>query len=68
MANMNLRKAISKRKSLFQKLKGSPQPIKGWRKYAVVSVPYLWMTVFFCIPFLIILKISFSESAISIPP
>ena len=41
----------------------------GWRKYAVIALPYLWMSLFFFIPFLIILKISFAESLDdSIPP
>lgn len=34
----------------------------------VIAVPYGWHIVFFLIPFLIILKISFSESIIGIPP
>ncbi len=68
MPNMHVSKALRMRKALFNKLKGYPKPIHGWRKYAVVSLPYLWMTIFFFIPFLIILKISFSESAVSIPP
>ena len=34
----------------------------------VVLVPYLWLAVFFLLPFLIVLKISLSESAIAQPP
>ena len=34
----------------------------------VTSVPYLWLLLFFLIPFVIVLKISFSESAIAMPP
>lgn len=45
-----------------------PKRIVGWRKYAVITIPYLWMALFFFIPFLIILKISFAESIINIPP
>jgi putrescine transport system permease protein len=37
-------------------------------RWSVISVPYLWMVVFFAIPFLIVLKISFSELAIAMPP
>lgn len=29
---------------------------------AVIGIPYLWLIIFFAIPFLIVLKISFSES------
>ena len=34
----------------------------------VIGVPYLWLLLFFAIPFLIVLKISFSRLAIAIPP
>lgn len=34
----------------------------------VILVPYLWLAVFFLVPFLIVLKISFSQTAIAMPP
>src|SRR3712207_9078898 len=34
----------------------------------VVLVPYVWLVLFFLIPFAIVLKISLSEAAVSIPP
>jgi putrescine transport system permease protein len=34
----------------------------------VTSVPYLWLLLFFLVPFVIVLKISFSQSAIAMPP
>ncbi|MEH6498624.1 MAG: ABC transporter permease subunit [Pseudoalteromonas distincta] len=37
-------------------------------RFWVISVPYLWLFLFFLLPFAIVLKISFSEAAISIPP
>ena len=37
-------------------------------KALVISVPYLWMFLFFLLPFVIVLKISFSQAAIAIPP
>ncbi len=37
-------------------------------RWAVSAVPYLWLLVFFAIPFLIVLKISFSKLAIAMPP
>jgi len=37
-------------------------------RWAVISVPYLWLLLFFAIPFLIVLKISFSTLAIAMPP
>ena len=46
----------------------------GWRRWlpgvraGVIGVPYLWLLLFFAIPFLIVLKISFSRLAIAMPP
>jgi len=34
----------------------------------VAFVPYLWLVLFFVIPFVIVLKISFSETQIAMPP
>jgi putrescine transport system permease protein len=34
----------------------------------VIAVPYLWLTVLFLIPFIIVFKISFSESRMAMPP
>jgi putrescine transport system permease protein len=51
----------------------SPRPA-WWRRLApgprwgVIAVPYAWMLLFFAIPFLIVLKISFSTQAVAIPP
>jgi putrescine transport system permease protein len=39
-----------------------------WGRKLVVAVPYLWLAVFFLIPFLIVVKISLSETAIAQPP
>jgi putrescine transport system permease protein len=38
-----------------------------WRKLAV-RIPYGWLVVFFLIPFLIVLKISLSQTALAQPP
>jgi putrescine transport system permease protein len=35
---------------------------------AVIAVPYLWLLLFFLVPFVIVLKISFSDAQISMPP
>ena len=46
----------------------------GWKRWlpgaraGVIAVPYLWLLLFFAIPFLIVLKISFSRLAIAMPP
>ena len=34
----------------------------------LIFIPYLWLTVFFLVPFLIVLKISLSQTAIAQPP
>ena len=34
----------------------------------VIGIPYAWLLIFFFVPFLIVLKISFSQSAIAQPP
>jgi putrescine transport system permease protein len=34
----------------------------------VIAVPYLWLMLFFLIPFIIVLKIAFSETQIAMPP
>jgi putrescine transport system permease protein len=43
----------------------SKQP---WIRHLVVAVPYLWLAVFFLLPFLIVVKISLSQTAIAQPP
>lgn len=40
----------------------------AWRGRLVVLIPYLWLAVFFLAPFLIVFKISLSETAIAMPP
>ena len=37
-------------------------------RWGVISVPYFWLLLFFAIPFLIVLKISFAKLAIAQPP
>src|SRR5580658_3408606 len=34
----------------------------------VVVLPYLWLLLFFVVPFIIVLKISFSDVDLAIPP
>ncbi|HBK47286.1 MAG TPA: putrescine ABC transporter permease PotH [Xanthomonadaceae bacterium] len=45
--------------------------LKRWlpgARWAVIAPPYLWMLVFFAIPFLIVLRISFSRMTNGMPP
>ncbi|MEI4261499.1 ABC transporter permease subunit [Roseovarius sp. D0-M9] len=38
------------------------------RRAILIAVPYLWLVALFLVPFLIVLKISLSDIALSIPP
>jgi putrescine transport system permease protein len=42
--------------------------VGGWGARLVLWAPYLWLVVFFLVPFLIIIKISLSQTAIALPP
>ena len=44
------------------------QPKRSFAAKLVVRIPYLWLLVFFLVPFLIVLKISLSQSAVAQPP
>ncbi len=41
---------------------------RHWTTRLAILLPYAWLTAFFLLPFLIILKISLSQSAIAQPP
>jgi putrescine transport system permease protein len=41
---------------------------RSWGARAVLLLPYLWLAIFFLAPFAIVLKISFSQTAIAQPP
>jgi putrescine transport system permease protein len=41
---------------------------RGWGARAVLLAPYLWLAVFFLAPFVIVLKISVSQTAVAQPP
>ena len=42
--------------------------MSNFRRTLLIFVPYFWLIFFFLIPFVIVLKISLSDYAISIPP
>ncbi len=46
---------------------GTKHTDQGWRRFAV-AVPYVWLLVFFLLPFVIILKISLADPVIAQPP
>jgi putrescine transport system permease protein len=41
---------------------------RGWARWLVLAVPYAWLFVLFLVPFLIVIKISFSTPIIGQPP
>ena len=45
----------------------SPENRKSPMRWLVVAVPYIWLALFFAAPFLIIVKISLSDTAIAMP-
>jgi putrescine transport system permease protein len=50
---------------------GPPRAPRRWlpgARWLVIAPPYLWMLLFFAVPFAIALKISFSHSLIAMPP
>ena len=50
---------------------GRPPPgarRSSWAARLVILIPALWLTALFLVPFLIVLKISFSQSAVALPP
>jgi putrescine transport system permease protein len=40
----------------------------AWGQWLLLLLPYVWLVLFFLLPFLIVLKISFSQTAIAQPP
>ncbi|HEX5508050.1 MAG TPA: ABC transporter permease, partial [Pseudolabrys sp.] len=41
---------------------------RSWGERVILLAPYLWLLVFFLVPFLIVLKISLSQTALAQPP
>ena len=49
-------------------MKGTARHGGRWSTLLTVAVPYLWLAAFFIVPFLIVLKISLSQTALAQPP
>ena len=41
---------------------------RDWGRRMVILLPYLWLAIFFLVPFVIVLKISLSQSVLAQPP
>jgi putrescine transport system permease protein len=52
----------------IRKVKRMLQRITPSGRQAVIGVPFLWLFLFFALPFLIVIKISFAEADVAIPP
>ncbi|WP_296260220.1 MULTISPECIES: ABC transporter permease subunit [unclassified Pseudomonas] len=52
----------------IRKIKRAFNRIKPNGRQAVIGVPFLWLFLFFALPFLIVIKISFAEADVAIPP
>ncbi|PHX42045.1 spermidine/putrescine ABC transporter permease [Pseudomonas sp. NZIPFR-PS2] len=52
----------------MKKLKRRLQRITPSGRHAVIGIPFLWLFLFFMLPFFIVLKISFAEADVAIPP
>ncbi|EXF91961.1 putrescine/spermidine ABC transporter permease [Pseudomonas fluorescens HK44] len=51
-----------------QKLKRQLSRIIPAGRHLVIGVPFIWLFMFFMLPFFIVLKISFAEADVAIPP
>ncbi|WGV22374.1 ABC transporter permease subunit [Pseudomonas putida] len=52
----------------LRKLKRAFQRITPEGRHLVIGVPFIWLFLFFMLPFFIVLKISFAEADVAIPP
>jgi putrescine transport system permease protein len=57
-----------KRESLAERWAGALSRFGITGRRVVIGVPLIWLTIFFLLPFLIVLKISFATQIIGIPP
>ena len=46
----------------------APSIGSGWGRWGIIGIPYLWLLLFTLLPLAIVLKISFAESRLAIPP
>ncbi len=50
------------------RVRGLAMGTVSWGRAMVTAVPFLWLLLFFGLPFLVVLKISFSQAVIAQPP
>src|SRR6202023_2814717 len=61
-----MKKAYGLKRSILRRI--SRNTPNAWGRRLVILVPYAWLAVFFLVPFLIVLKISLSQTALAQPP
>ncbi len=54
--------------SFVARVRGLAMGTVSWGRALVTAVPFLWLFLFFGLPFLVVLKISFSQAVIAQPP
>ncbi|NBA96685.1 ABC transporter permease subunit [Pseudomonas sp. R5(2019)] len=52
----------------IRKLKRALDRVTPGGRHLVIGVPFIWLFLFFMLPFFIVLKISFAEADVAIPP
>lgn len=52
----------------IRKLKRAFNKVKPEGRHLVIGIPFIWLFLFFMLPFFIVLKISFAEADVAIPP
>ena len=53
---------------MFKPIRSITHNLSKYSTYLTIAIPYLWLLIFFFLPFLVILKISFAQYIIGIPP
>ena len=54
--------------AVVTQVRGLAMGTVSWGRAMVTAVPFLWLVLFFGLPFLVVLKISFSRAVIAQPP
>jgi len=54
--------------TLVARVRGLAMGTVSWGRALVTAVPFFWLILFFGLPFLVVLKISFSQAVIAQPP
>ncbi|TKC92432.1 ABC transporter permease subunit [Trinickia terrae] len=67
-ASSSLPAANANAGTLFAPLRAFAARLLPSGRSTVIGIPFLWLTVFFAVPFVLVLKISFADQQLGIPP